>query len=154
VDLHHSYSKGITHTTMVSKVIVVNKQWSWFPLLQQCVPMTSVPTVVTTCFNNDLVPNVTTMCTKITLTHTGCLVPRKNMTDMDGPIRCSSLKQQCEEQLKTCHCWRLQSHMCSLTDGTEWLLTIQYGSEQKKLFVLLLNLITMNNYIDLSSCGN
>jgi hypothetical protein len=50
------------------------------------------------------IPIVTTMCSNDTA-HAGCLVPRKNatdrQTDMDGPMKCSSLTLKREERLRT-----------------------------------------------------
>jgi hypothetical protein len=76
----HCWNNGIWYCCepamiLVSIIATVCSNNQWFPLLQQCV-------------------------TKMTPGHVGCLVPRRNTTDMDGPIKCSSLTLECEEHLK------------------------------------------------------
>jgi hypothetical protein len=77
--------------------------WSHASAAQQCVPkMTLVPIVVHHCAPEmgPLFP----LLSKDDLGHGGCLPPRKNVTDrqtdMDGPIRCSSLMLEHEEHIR------------------------------------------------------
>jgi hypothetical protein len=58
-------------------------------VVQQCVPAMTLVPVTATVFQQ-----CPTSCV-------GCLVPRKNATDMDGPIESSSHTLECEEHLIT-----------------------------------------------------